>query len=200
MVNSLVYLLAAISAIAASTTASSLTVTIPSSNFLPNPQSLPPSTHATLTTLPTAQNAAKHILSAPLTSSGNFVFPDVVPGSSGGKESYLLDIRSREYVFAPYRVDVAADGRILGIWETFRGNQWDNRGAEKYTAPVGGGNQHGGNEVMVEAKVLSRRGFYEERPRCKCTELEVLARLYGVRTKWVHFLGQSPPLVSSRIP
>jgi hypothetical protein len=169
MVSPLLYVLAAISTITAST-ASSLTLTIPSSNILPNPQVLPPTTHATLTTLPAPPHAAqnaKHILSAPLTSSGTFVFP-AVQGTSG-KESYLLDIRSREYVFAPYRVDVAADGRILGIWETFRGNQWDNRGAEKYTAPVGGGShQQAGNEVMVEAKVLARRGFYEERPRCKC--------------------------------
>jgi hypothetical protein len=169
MATSIVYLLAAFSAIAASA-ASSLAITIPSSNILPNPHVLPPTTHATLTTLPSSQTSQKKsVLSAPLTSSAGFVFPEVVGTSR--KESYLLDIRSREYVFAPYRVDVAADGSILGIWETFRGNQWDNRGAEKYMASVGGissSHQPGDHDVSVDAKVIARRGFYEERPKCKC--------------------------------
>jgi hypothetical protein len=204
MVNPLLYVLAAISTIT-TCTASSLTLTIPSSNILPNPQVLPATTHATLTTLPAPPHAAqnaKHILSAPLTSSGTFVFP-TVQGTSA-KESYLLDIRSREYVFAPYRVDVAADGRILGIWETFRGNQWDNRGAEKYTAPVGGSShQQAGNEVMVEAKVLARRGFYEERPRCKCLHFNDIRT--GVRDPGNHCMrlnwpGQFPLSVCLRTP
>src|SRR5699024_7557530 len=77
--------------------------------------------------------------------------------------SYLLDIRSAEYVFAPYRVDVAADGKVLGVWETFRGNPWDNRGAEKFNAVDAAARK----DVTVEAKLLAKRGFYEQRSSCK---------------------------------
>lgn len=76
----------------------------------------------------------------------------------------MLDIRSSEYVFAPYRVDISSDGSVRGVWETFRGNPWDNRGAEKFVA--GSANVACG-DVAVEAKVLGRRKFYEERPKCE---------------------------------
>jgi len=145
--------------------AASLTITIPPSNLLPNPHALPAGTHATLTTLPSSSSSSqRHILTAPLTRSSSFVFRDLVASQSGG-ESYLLDIRSRDYVFAPFRVDVAADGTVLGVWETFRGNAWNNRGVEKFVATSSGGQSRG--DVTVEAKVVARRGFYEERPRCK---------------------------------
>jgi len=66
-------------------------------------------------------------------------------------------------VFAPYRVDVATDGKVLGVWETFRGNPWDNRGAEKFNAVDAAAKK----DVTVEAKLLARRGFYEQRSKCK---------------------------------
>ncbi|KAJ6128379.1 hypothetical protein N7471_009596 [Penicillium samsonianum] len=140
--------------------ASSLTITIPVSSPLPNPHVLPATSHATLTTLPSG--GKDHILSASLTRSATFVFHDLPSsGPNAQPESYLLDIRSAgDYVFAPYRVDVAADGSILGIWETFRGNPWDNRGAEKYIVDVAGKKQV---DVVVEAKVLGRKVFYEQR-------------------------------------
>lgn len=151
---------------------SSLTVSIPSSGPLPNPHVLPATTHATLTTLPSS--AKDHILSASLTRAATFVFD--LP-TSATAESYLLDIRSAGgYVFAPYRVDVAADGSVLGIWETFRGNPWDNRGAEKYVVDVAGKKQ---DDVVVEAKVVGRKNFYEERAKCElltCLSLELLNR------------------------
>jgi hypothetical protein len=101
-----------------------------------------------------------------LTRAATFVFDDFPVGEA---ESYLLDIRSAGgYVFAPYRVDVAADGSILGIWETFRGNPWDNRGAEKYIVDVS--KKTGPVDVVVEAKVVGRKAFYEERAKC---ELEI---------------------------
>lgn len=139
---------------------SSLTISIPASGPLPNPHVLPATSHATLTTLPsTAEN---HILSASLTRAATFVFN--LPASKA-PESYLLDIRAAGgYVFAPYRVDVAADGSVLGIWETFRGNPWDNRGAEKYVVDVSGKKQ---DDVVVEAKVVGRKAFYEERAKCE---------------------------------
>lgn len=144
--------------------ASSLTITIPVSSPLPNPHVLPATSHATLTTLPSG--GKDHILSASLTRSATFVFHDLPSSNSDAQpESYLLDIRSAgDYVFAPYRVDVAADGSILGIWETFRGNPWDNRGAEKYIVDVAGKKQV---DVVVEAKVLGRKVFYEQRAQCE---------------------------------
>lgn len=138
--------------------AASLTITIPSSTLLPNPHLLPASTHATLTN-------KDQLLSASLTRSSTLVFHDI-PSASGQSESYLLDIRSGEWVFAPYRVDVAADGTILGVWETFRGNAWDNRGTERYVVDVAGG-QKSQTNVVVEAKVVARKGFYEERAKCE---------------------------------
>ncbi|OKL57215.1 hypothetical protein UA08_07686 [Talaromyces atroroseus] len=142
---------------------SSLTVQIPPNNILPNPHVLPPNTHATLTTLPQSQSQQQqqqqHIISAPLTHTAEFHFSDLP--SSENSESYLLDIRSKEYIFAPYRVDIAADGSVLGIWETFRGNQWENRGMERYTKLKG--QEH--HDVTVQAHVVARRGFYEIRPK-----------------------------------
>ena len=140
---------------------SSLTITIPSSGPLSNPHVLPATSHATLTTLPSG--GRDHILSASLTRAATFVFDDFPV--SEAPESYLLDIRSAGgYVFAPYRVDVAADGSVLGIWETFRGNPWDNRGAEKYVVDVAGKKKV---DIVVEAKVVGRKTFYEERATCE---------------------------------
>ncbi|PWY86333.1 hypothetical protein BO94DRAFT_77561 [Aspergillus sclerotioniger CBS 115572] len=137
---------------------SALTITIPPSNLLPNPNILPAGTHATLTTLTTTENNHR-ILTAPLTRSATFLFHHL-PASTK-PESYLLDIRSPEYVFAPLRVDVAADGSLLGIWETFRGNPWDNRGAEKFIVDATAAT----SDMTVDAKVMARKGFYEERSK-----------------------------------
>ncbi|KAB8072838.1 hypothetical protein BDV29DRAFT_146448 [Aspergillus leporis] len=154
--------------LAATTTvaASALTIVIPPSNFLSNPHTLPAGTHATLTSLPSSTQSKNvpsvpHPLSAPLTRSATFVFRNLE--STEKPESYLLDIRSAEYVFAPYRVDIAADGTVLGVWETFRGNPWDNRGAERYVLDAATADAARSSDVTVEAKVLARRGFYEER-------------------------------------
>ncbi|GLB01773.1 hypothetical protein AtubIFM57258_000183 [Aspergillus tubingensis] len=162
---SLFSLLSASTLATAASAARHLTITIPPSAILPNPNVLPANTHATLTTF-TKNTNDNHHFTAPLSRSATFDFHHL-PASSK-PESYLLDIRSPEYVFAPLRVDVAADGSVLGIWETFRGNPWDNRGAEKFvfdaSAPRGG-NSGAEEAVMVEAKVLARRGFYEERSK-----------------------------------
>lgn len=74
-------------------------------------------------------------------------------------------------MFAPYRVDVAADGTVLGVWETFRGNPWDNRGAEKFNAVDAAAAAT--KDVTVEAKVLAKRGFYEQRAKCKAATTSV---------------------------
>ncbi|GAB1202225.1 hypothetical protein APSETT445_000836 [Aspergillus pseudonomiae] len=149
---------------------SALTVVIPPSNLLPNPNALPSGTHATLTSIPPSTQSktghvSPHSLTAPLTRSATFILQDL--DSTGKPESYLLDIRSAEYVFTPYRVDVAADGTVLGVWETFRGNPWENRGAERYVLDATSVDAAKLSEVVVEAKVLARRGFYEERSKCE---------------------------------
>lgn len=145
---------------------SSLTITIPPSTLLPNPNVLPAGTHATLTT----SNPNGH-LTAPLTRSATFVFRNLNPQtqSQTQSQSYLLDIRSAEYVFAPFRVDVAADGRVLGVWETFRGNPWDNRGTDKYNVVVDGVATAPAEveHVRVDARVVAKRGFYEQRAKCR---------------------------------
>lgn len=149
---------------------SSLTITIPPSNLLPNPNVLPAGTHATLTSLPSSSSSSSQdqttrnaLFNAPLTCSATFVFRNLQPSAPTQPASYLLDIRSAEYVFAPYRVDVAADGKVLGAWETFRGNPWDNRGAEKFNAVDAAARK----DATVEAKLLAKRGFYEQRSSCK---------------------------------
>lgn len=153
-------------------TAASLTISIPPSTHLPNPNILPSTTHATLTTLPApgaGDRDPAHILTTSLTRGSTLVFRDL---PAGHPESFLLDIRAGEFVFAPYRVDIAADGAVIGVWETFRGNPWENRGAEKYVVDVAG-HTGGGNakkaDVVVEAKVLGKKGFYEERATCECS-------------------------------
>src|SRR3954465_13562359 len=92
---------------------SSLTISIPVSSPLPYPHVLPATTHATLTTLPFS--GKDHVLYASLTRSASFVFHGLPSSSPDAQPEWdLLDIRSAgEYVFAPYRVDVAADGTIL---------------------------------------------------------------------------------------
>ncbi|KAL4788420.1 hypothetical protein BJX76DRAFT_109971 [Aspergillus varians] len=146
---------------------SKLIVTIPPSPLLPNPHSLRSDTHATLTSASLAKP-----LSAPLTHSATFVFSGIAaaeyktPQQDDISGSYLLDIRSSEYVFAPLRVDLDERGYVKGVWETFRGNEWGNRGVEKYLRPaevqVGGGHGAGG-EVVVDVRVIARKGFYEAR-------------------------------------
>lgn len=161
-------------------TASSLTIIIPPSNLLPNQHSLPASTHATLTSISHANQPGKSLLIAPLTRSSTFVFRNLQL-SAAQPESFLLDIRSSEYVFSPYRVDVSADGTVLGVWETFRGNPWDNRGPEKFLADaaVQGSSAESSADVTVAAKLVARKGFYEERAKCELSFFFFFCRVFS---------------------
>jgi hypothetical protein len=154
---------------------SDLTLTVPPSPLLPNPHSLPADTHATLTSTSLANP-----IKAPLTRSATFVFSGIASSEYKISQrddlsgSYLLDIRSSEYVFTPLRVDLDERGYVKGVWETFRGNEWGNRGVEKYLRPVdvqvvaGQGNA---GDVVVDVKVVGRKGFYEVRQTCMCFPL-----------------------------
>ncbi|TEA16597.1 ER membrane protein complex subunit 7 [Colletotrichum sidae] len=126
--------------------AASLTLQIPSSAALPNPYTLPPSTRATLSTLDAA-------FSAPLSISNTFVFRNLsAPGS------YLVDVHCATHAFAPLRLDVAADG-ALSAWETYRGNDWDNKG-EVYAAKDFEGGTRG-----FEVRVLGAKNYFVERSK-----------------------------------
>ena len=139
--------------------ATTLTLTIPPSALLPNPSTLPSTTHAIL-------SSSNDTLSALLTKSNTIHFAHIPPGS------YLCDIYTRDYNIHPLRVDVTLpesevgkenirrgweDGEI-NVWQTFRGNEWGNKG-ESLGAGRGGAD--------VEVKVLGERKFFEERSGCK---------------------------------
>ncbi|KAJ4400829.1 hypothetical protein N0V85_005653, partial [Neurospora sp. IMI 360204] len=123
----------------------SITITLPSTP--PGDTSgklfvFPPSTHGTLSTFGQTK-------SAPLSVANTLVFRNVTQGS------YLLDIHCATHAFAPLRVDVAPilDGVLeegdgqgevkleVKAWETYRGNDWDNKGEEAPRQTLrGGGN------------------------------------------------------------
>jgi len=119
--------------------------------------------------------SGSHILYAPITRSATFEFRDIFsllespPLSTGVVQSYLLEIRSKEYVFAPYRVDIDLQEReIVGVWESVRGSAWGLKGAEKYSSsslPTSDQTRKVEQEqkVVIEARLLTRRGFYEVR-------------------------------------
>lgn len=139
--------LSALSA-AALASAAKLTINIPpNSPALPNPATLPASTHATLIGAPGIK------FSAPLRRDNTFVF-DSLPESS-----YLLAIHARDHFFPPYRVDVGhtegeTSQEILHVWQTFRGNEWSNKG------PYLGSAQ---GELNVDIRPAAQKEFYQSR-------------------------------------
>lgn len=128
--------------------AAKLTITIPPSPpALPNPAALPPSTHAVLIGAP----GIKH--SAPLRRDNTFVF-ESLPESS-----YLLAIHSRDHFFLPYRVDVGhpksdAAQEVIHVWQTFRGNEWSNKGPHLGSAE---------GELKIEVRPAAQKDFYQAR-------------------------------------
>ncbi|KAM5471917.1 hypothetical protein MauCBS54593_003324 [Microsporum audouinii] len=157
--SSLFLSLLALSSGALSASSSKLKVVLPSSL---ETRKLPPSTFATLTTIGQPNGPLK----APLSSLSTFVFDDIslstATGDSSAPISYLLDIHSQSHVFAPYRIDVSPEtGKILGAWETHRGFPWDNKGANKIISDTG----HESGVIVVEAKVLAKKDYYEQREK-----------------------------------
>lgn len=134
---------AALLGLAATALAADLTLYLPA---VPNPAGLPPTTHATLTSRGTRR-------SAPVTASNTFVFRNVTAPAS-----YLADVHCPTDGFQPLRVDVAADGSVQA-WETFRGNEWDNKG-EALAVRAGATGQG------VEVRALGSKNYFVERPKC----------------------------------
>lgn len=136
--------------------AAQLTVVVPQSPpLLANPATLPPSTHATLTGAPGVHYSAR------ITPQNAMTFKNVTQGS------YLLDIYTRDYTFPPCRVDVSmteagaddsAPEEVVEVWQTFRGNEWSNKGPK-----FGEGKQ----QLAVELRPVARREFYQQRGGCK---------------------------------
>ncbi|KAK1754583.1 Cys/Met metabolism PLP-dependent enzyme-domain-containing protein [Echria macrotheca] len=119
-----------------------LTLRIPPSPAIPNPGTLPPSTHATLLSL-------HHSHRAPITTSSTFIFTNLSSSSS-----YLADIHCPTYAFAPLRIDISPDGQVAA-WETFRGNDWSNKGE---SVPVSEDN-------TLDVRVLGSKGYFMERSK-----------------------------------
>ena len=159
--------------------AASITLYLPA---VPNPFTLPASTHATLSTL-------GRTFSAPISSVNTFVFHNVTPGS------YLGDIHCKTDGFRPLRIDVVAapadePGQAhesLHAWETFRGNDWANKGEK---LPVKEGSAGTGFEV----KSLGKKIYFVDRP--SCTSLAFLVEVPFIFADAV----QSPFWISSRTP
>jgi ER membrane protein complex subunit 7 len=159
--------------------ATSLVISIPPSSHLPNPYIISSSTHATLL----SGSPQLPALAAPLTTRSTLEFHNLTLLESALRpQSYLLTISALTHVFAPYRVDVIPGGSsggaaIEGIWETYTGSPWSDKGPILGGKAAQGGGASGSvgsaNEgspdqeqeqvVRIDAKVLAKREFYEER-------------------------------------
>lgn len=132
--------------------AASIRINIPPSTLLPNPNALPASTHATLT------SSSGSDLKASIRKGNYIEFPSIPTVGT-----HLLNIYTRDYALAPYRIDVALSPtdpsvtEITGAFETYRGTQWSDHGV----ALTSGGKST--QSLVINAKVLARKNFYETR-------------------------------------
>ena len=152
---------AAAAASSAAKASTSVTLLVPPTAALPNPFSLAPGTHATLSSL-----GARY--AAPLSAANAFVFRNVTPGS------YLVDVHCATHFFAPLRLDVivpvpadageakaGSGGRLaLRAWETYRGNEWENRGE---AVPL---TEYDGFEAFA-VPALGAKNYFVERSKCE---------------------------------
>ncbi|KAJ6780671.1 hypothetical protein PWT90_01331 [Aphanocladium album] len=169
-----------IAAAAAATT--TVTLYLPGT---PAPLTLSARTHATLTSL-----GAR--LSAPLSDVHTFVFRNVTAGS------YLVDVHSPTDGFAPLRVDVseeAEDGVVAKVeaWETFRGNDWDNKG-EALALRKGSDGSSG-----FEVRALGRKTYFMERPKFSLLSILMNPMILMGLVSMVIFVGL-PKLVENMDP
>lgn len=163
----------------ACTAAASLTLYLPAT---PNPFALPPTTHATLSTL-------SEYHSAPLSSVNTFVFHNVTPGS------YLADVHCTTDGFRPLRIDVSVDqdgAELIQAWDTFRGNEWGNKGEP---VPVREGSAGKG----VEVKSIGKKIYFVDRPRFSILSILKNPMILMGLVSMVIFIGM-PKLVENMDP
>ena len=142
----------------------SISFRIPATHLLPNPFSIPPSTQATLSSLHKSRRA-------PLSTTNTFVFHNVTAGS------YLVDIHCPTSGFQPLRLDVmppiedGPDAGVLSVkvWETFRGNDWDNKGE---FVPL----QQDG---VYDLRPLGAKDYFVERTKCELA-YKVVSHIFWV--------------------
>jgi hypothetical protein len=144
---------ATLATLASTASAARFLLQIPTTALL-NPSTLPSTTHATL------QSSGPPV-DAYLTRSNTFNFANVSAGS------YLATVHCRDYVFEPLRIDISIEEAVEGsgekrevvkAWQTFLGNEWDNKGESR---------GEGGNGLVVEAKIVGTKYFYQERGGCE---------------------------------
>lgn len=149
-------------ATAAAATTTTLTIAIPASHFLPNPNALHPSTSGTLTHKSSTSSDINGVLSAPLSAANTLVFRNVSAGS------YLFDLSCGSHAFIPLRVDVfptssgsddkvQSDSLEVRAWETYRGNDWNNKGEAVAVRSNGAGG-------LLEARVMGPKAYFMDRP------------------------------------
>lgn len=155
--------------------AASIILKIQPSNALPNPNALPPSTHATIT----APNG--EIVQSSIRKDNSIILE---PINTVG--SHLLNIYTKDFIFASYRIDTTPDpsspqtidtpGRpndvlISFAAQLFPGTQWSDTGvsllpqnpapnpnspADQRTLPV--------TTLTFAPRVVNAKNFYEDRP------------------------------------
>ncbi|KAF2718551.1 hypothetical protein K431DRAFT_287570 [Polychaeton citri CBS 116435] len=127
--------------------AAQLTVSIASSQLLPNPAVLPSSTHAVLL----GQSGDRH--DVPIRRDNAFLFPSLAAGD------YLLTIHGRDHFFPPLRIDVSAGADGLSekveAWQTFRGNDWDNKGQQYGSSDSG--------TLNIDVRAIGVKDYYQPR-------------------------------------
>lgn len=145
--------ISALASLASTASAARFLLQVPPTGLL-NPSTLPSTTHATL-------QSSGPPLDAYLTRSNTFNFANVSAGS------YLATVHCRDYVFEPLRIDVSVEEAVEGsgekkevvrAWQTFLGNEWDNKGESR---------GEGGNGLVIEARPVGTKFFYQERSGCK---------------------------------
>jgi hypothetical protein len=79
--------------------------------------------------------------------------------------SYLATVHCRDFAFEPLRVDVTVEGDGKGgkqekvaVWQTFLGNEWDNKGEKRGGGPSG---------VVAEVRPIGVKEYYEVRGGCE---------------------------------
>jgi hypothetical protein len=123
----------------------------------------------------------------PLNRNNEFIFYSVPVGS------FLLEIHSRDYAFEPLRIDIGNEGgkEYVKSWQTFRGNEWDNKGEKR---GEGEANVSGGiAKAAVQVNVLGVKDYYAKRQGCTFLCVNSLEK------PTANLVEQSPSLACSPI-